>query len=52
MWDDNQSNELYILDVDGVEEYLPNLNNVEKARDFWKYNKSEKLLECFLFIIF
>lgn len=36
MWDGSQSTELYIMDQDGVEEYLPNAQNVEIARDFWK----------------
>lgn len=36
MWDNNRRTELFVLDVDGVEEYLPNLNNVELAKSFWK----------------
>ena len=36
MWDNDKNKELFVLDIDGVEEYLPNLNNVELARDFWK----------------
>lgn len=36
MWDDDRRKELYVLDEDGVEKYLPNLNDVEVAREFWR----------------
>jgi hypothetical protein len=36
MWDNSRQTELFVLDVDGVEEYLPNLGNVALAEEFWK----------------
>jgi hypothetical protein len=37
MWDNNRNRELYVLDEDGVEQFLPNTNDVEVAREFWRY---------------
>lgn len=54
MWDNNRSTELYILDQDGVEEYLPNFNDVQLARDFWKYPiwvKSFYIVISFMFLL-
>ena len=36
MWDNNRQTELFVLDQDGIEEYLPRLNDVRLARDFWR----------------
>ena len=36
MWNNDRKNELFVLDRDGVEHYLPNLRDVSLARDFWK----------------
>lgn len=38
MWDNKRDKELFILDIDGVEDYLQGFsqNSVQMARDFWK----------------
>ncbi len=38
LWDNNKSlnNELFVLDKDGINEFLTNLNDVRKARNFWR----------------
>jgi hypothetical protein len=36
MWDGDQNKELYVLDKNGIEHYLPAQSNVDVLAEFWK----------------
>ena len=40
----NQSKELFVLDKNGLDEYLNSFNNVKKLKDFWQLIYHLKIL--------
>ncbi len=53
MWDNDKSEnkELYVLDKNGYDSYLPNLNNITLAESFWKYKILFQLILTIIVII-